>query len=224
MIDPSDWQSSAEEFESMFRDLTRQVRMLRQAVEELREEVFAESPHRWKEPIDAEQAPAVTPPLRLKSMPLNPCDPEFGRKINAVDVAEEPAMPPERPRAVSLAEFVARFTSESPASQIGLNDWADGQAVSSGVVVTVDEELYEWFAEHFEPEYEHPEGAYVLAGDNGGLYVLWGHESEIFLRQLTTAEAEEFDDLMRIAAEKAAQKREQFQVSQSDQKQQGCLW
>jgi len=224
MIDPSDWQSSAEEVESFIRDLTKQVRMLRHAVEELREEVFSESPHRRQEPVDAEPAPEVTPPLRLKSMPLDPCDPEFGRKINTIDVAEESAMPPERPRAATLNEFVARLTSESPTGQIEFNEWADGRKVESGVVVEVNDELFDWFADHFDAEYEAPGGAYVLAGDNGGQYVLWGNESEIFLRQLTEAEAGEFAELMRIAEEKAVRKREQFRNPEAPQKQQGCLW
>jgi len=224
MIDPSDWQSSAEEVEGLIRDLTKQVRMLRQAVEELREEVFAESPHRQQEPADADPAPAVTTPLRLKSMPLDPCDPEFGRKINTVGVAEESEMPPERPRAATLNEFVARLTSEPSADQIGFYEWADGRKVESGVVVEVDDELFDWFADHFDAEYEAPGGAYVLAGNNGGQYVLWGNGSDIFLRQLTEAEAGEFSELMRIAEEKAVRKREQFRNPQVPQKQQGCLW
>lgn len=224
MIDPSDWQSSAEEVEGLIGDLTKQVRMLRQAVEELREEVFAETPHRRQEPADAEPASAVTTPLRLKSMPLDPCDPEFGRKINAADVAEVATMPPERPRAATLNEFVARLTSEPSADQIGFNEWADGRKVESGVVVEVDDELFDWFADNFDAEYEAPGGAYILACDNGGQYVLWGNESDIFLRQLTEAEEREFAELLRIAEEKAAIKREQFRNPQALQKQQGCLW
>lgn len=215
--------SSGDDVADSILQLTTEIRRLWQAVNELRDEVFTECLQRRGQPKDPEDAPAAVPPLRLKSMPLDLCDPEFGRKINAAELSEEPATPPERPRAASLAEFVARFTSESPVRHVGVNDWGAEPAANSGVVVTVDDELYEWFEEHFEPQYEHPEGAYVLAGDNGGLFVLWGNESGIFLRQLTSAESEEFDELLRIAREKDARKREQFQVSHADQKQQGCL-
>ena len=92
------------------------------------------------------------------------------------------------------------------------------------MVVAVDDELFDWFADHFDAEYEAPGGAYVLTGDNGGQYVLWSNESDIFLRQLTEAETAEFSELMQAAQQKAAQKREQFQVSETAHKQQGCLW
>jgi len=224
MIDSSDWQVAAEQLEALIGELTKQVRVLRHTVEDLRDEVFGESPNRRQEPVDAEERPAVTPPLRLKSMPLDPCDPEFGRKINAAENAETATAPPEQPRAATLNEFVAQLTREPPADQISFDQWTEGRTADSGVVVTVDDELFDWFADHFEAEYEAPGGAYVLADDNGGLYVIWSSNSAIFLRQLTEAEAGEFDELMRMAAEKAALKRDQFRNPEALQKQQGCLW
>lgn len=224
MIVPSDWELSAEKLEGLIHDLTKQVRMLRQAVEELRDEVFAESLHRRQEPVNVETTPAATSPVLLKSMPLDPCDPEFGRKINAADIVEAVAIPPDRPRGTTLNEFVARLTREPPADQISYEEWTAGREVDSGKIVTVDDELFDWFADHFEAEYEAPGGAYVLAGDNGGLYVIWSSDSDIFLRQLTEAEAGEFDELIRMAAEETALKRDQFRNPEAPQKQQGCLW
>lgn len=224
MLNPSDQPPSADDIAGSIRELTQEIRRLWQVVDELRDEVFADAPHGGQEPVDAEATLAVIPPLRLKSMPLDPCDPEFGRKINAADVAEKSAMLPERPRAATLNAFVARLTSESPAGQIGFNEWADGQKVESCVVVEVNDELFDWFADHFDAEYEAPGGAYVLTGDDGRRYVIWCNDNEIFLRPLTEAEAAEFEELLRIAEEKVARKREQFRDLQTPQKQQGCLW
>lgn len=223
MMDASDTRTSVAELERQVRDLTHDVRRLRQDVDELREIVCAEAPHWQREPLDIETAPAATPPLRLKSMPLDPCDPEFGQKINAVETSDER---PEStaPRPATLNEFVAWLKADPPADRITCDEWTEGRMVDSGVVLEVDDDLFDWFGDHFDVEYEAPDCSYVLAGDNGGEYVLWSTAGEVFLRQLTEEEAETFAELMRVAEEQAALKREQFRNPDSPQKQQGCLW
>lgn len=90
--------TTMDDLAKLVREMTRQVESLWQAVDDLREEVFAEFQHLRGEPLD-EEMPAASPPFQLTSMPQDPCDPEFHKKVNKVGVEQsgtprsEPATP-----------------------------------------------------------------------------------------------------------------------------------
>src|SRR5262245_51114960 len=68
------------------RELTQQIETLWHAVDDLREQIFAEL-RQWRgEPLDDQPSSAARVPFQLTSMPLDPCDRDFHKKVNTIAV------------------------------------------------------------------------------------------------------------------------------------------
>lgn len=179
-----------DELAELVRELTQQVRTLWQAVDDLREEIFAEFRHLRGEPLDTDESTAE-PPYRLSSLPLDPCDPDFHQKVNT---AQGAAAPTAATQPKSLEEFIGQLTSEPVAECVRSEGWQEDQPFPPGKVVEIDAELYDWLASSFAATGESA-GCYILEDFEGCPHLLWSSDPQCFVRRLSVAEEETLTSL-----------------------------
>lgn len=174
----------------LIRGLTKQVETLWLAVDDLREEIFAEFRHMRGEPLDDDR-PAASPPLHVTSLPRDAGDPDFHRKINAV--AQKPGEP-ERSQARTRDELLECFRKEPVAGSIQANNWDDDSDLPEGKVLAIDGDLFDWLASSMTTEVALESQCLMLDGD-GRRILMWAADGECFARRMTLAEDREFEAL-----------------------------
>jgi hypothetical protein len=164
--------------------LVDEIHALRQAVDDLREELVWE----LRQLRAANQE--AKPPFRLTSMPLDPTAADFAQRVNAVDASVFAA--PD-----ALAELMHRLTAEPPTAQLAAEDWIEDQEFTPGDVVEIEAAMRDWFAEYLVVVKR--EAEWFLADDGEGwLYLLWSRDNNCYLRLLTEGEQREVAQLSGI--------------------------
>lgn len=169
---------SQAELAGLIEQLTQEVTTLRQAVDEMREELT------WELRQLREGTPEWKARFRLTSMPADAALPDFHQRVNAVDSSVFAAP------AGTLNDLVQGLTSEAAASRLAADDWAHDQDFTPGEVVEIDSPIMDWFSEYL--VILKREAEWFLADDGQGwLFVLWSRDEQCYLRLLTNAQQEE---------------------------------
>jgi len=162
--------------------LTDEVTTMRQAIDDLREELA------WEIRQLREGTPEWKARFHLTSMPVDATLPDFHRRVNAVDSSVF-AVP-----ATTLQDLMQRLTSEVSSSRLAADDWVEDQEFTPGEVVEIDAAIRDWFAEYL--VIVKREADWFLADDGEGwFYVLWSRGERCYLRLLTD---EELQDVCRL--------------------------
>ena len=176
------------ELVEVIEQLTEEVTTLRQAVDDLREELT------WEIRQLREGTPEWKARFHLTSMPVDPTLPDFHRRVNAVDSSVF-AVP-----TTTLQDLMQQLTSEVSSSRLVADDWVEDQEFTSGEVVEIDAAIRDWFAEYL--VIVKREADWFLADDGEGwFYVLWSRDERCYLRLLTDEEQHEFSRLTGIEPE-----------------------
>lgn len=173
------------ELAEVIERLNEEVTTLRQAVDDLREELT------WEIRQLREGTPEWKARFNLTSMPVDPASPDFHQRVNAVDSTIFAAP------AGTLNDLMQRLTSEGAASRLAAGDWLEDQDFTPGEVVEIDSVIMDWFAEYLVVVKR--EADWFLADDGEGwLYVLWSRDEKCYLRLLTEDQQKEICQLAGI--------------------------
>lgn len=169
----TDGDSASESLTEISR-LADEIHVLRQALDDLREELV------WELRQLRTASQEARPPFRLTSMPVDPTAPDFAERVNALDASVfEPTD--------DFAAWIHRLTAAAPTEQLAAEDWIEDQEFTPGEVVEIEEAMRDWFAEYLVVVKQQDD--WFLADDGEGqLFLLWSREDSCDLRLLTDSE------------------------------------
>jgi len=169
---------SQAELAGLIEQLTQEVTTLRQAIDEMREELA------WELRQLREGTPEWKARFRLTSMPTDAALPDFHKHVNTVDSSALTAP------AGTCEEFVQRLMREAATARLTTGDWVEDQDFTPGEVVEIDSPIMDWFSEYL--VIVKREAEWFLADDGEGwFFVLWSRDEQCYLRLLTNAQQEE---------------------------------
>jgi hypothetical protein len=182
-------EETASDLAAAVERLTDEVQVLRQAVDDLREELV------WELRQLRSEAGPKPPPFHLTSMPLDPLAPDFHQRVNAIDprtLAESPATPAEPPD--PLSSFIGQLMSEAPTEELAAEDWVEDQEFTPGEVVVIDPAMADWFEQYLVVVKR--DAQWLLVDDGEGLfYLVWRRDEQCYLRLLTGEQQAELTHL-----------------------------
>src|SRR5688572_24113349 len=150
----------ATELAELLTRLADEIGVLRQAVDELREELAFEL-RKLRDGVA--QSP---PPFHLTSIPRDPCAEDFHQRVNAIEVTDFD------PRLETLESFVERLTADAAVGQLAADAWYEDQEFPPGKVIEVELAIHEWFAEY--PVTVKQGADWFLVDDGlGNFFLLW---------------------------------------------------
>lgn len=169
-------------FVEMVTELAHQVEILREAVDELRDELTYE----LRKLRDAVTEPAK--PFRLTSMPRDPFAPDFHARVNAVQ-PEQVAAALETP-----SQLLNRLMQEVAIRQLTADDWDAKQEFTPEETVEIDSETFDWFAENFAAVHQGPEH-FVADDGSRGRYLVWCRDKRCYVRLLTPNQQDVLEEM-----------------------------
>ncbi len=218
-------QTTLEDLAALVKTLTKQVETLWLAVDDLREEIFAEFQHLRGEPPDQEDEPAATPPFHLTSMPRDPCDPDFHKKVNTAGAGETrllAAVP------ATLDQFLAQMIADPVSERVSSVEWNEDQQYPRGKVLEIDADIFDWFADCLVTVHQGAD-CFVLADGDGLHYALWTCGQQCFVRRFRTDDESTFSEFEhseneRSKSEDAAAENSVSEAPERTGDSQGTLW
>ena len=169
-------------FVEMVTELAHQVEILRETIDELRDELTYE----LRKLRDAVAEPIK--PFRLTSMPRDPCAPDFHARVNAVQ-PEQVVATSETP-----AQLLNRLLRAVATRQLTADDWDSEQEFTPDETVEIDSESFDWFAENFAAVHQGPEH-FVADDSSRGRYLVWCRDERCYVRLLTPKQQDLLEEL-----------------------------
>jgi hypothetical protein len=189
--DGQQFTEAVQDLAAIIERLRDEVEVLRQAVDDLREELT----HELRNLRDALPIPGPDPPYRLTSMPQDSCADDFHERVNAFDdriVELQPASgSDELPPPLTAGAFVERLMRQPATAQLAAEDWMEDQEFTPGEVVAIDPPIFDWFAEY--PATALQDDDWFVVDDGlGSLFLLWTCDEGCFVRRLTDDEQRQY--------------------------------
>lgn len=220
-MNSDDSPKGSDDLAELVRQVSREVRTLWEAVDDLREEIFAEFESLRGAPLeDSAEEPAR--PFRLISMPLDPCASDFHKRVNAIDLTTAELEP------ATLPDFLRRLTQQPPKKRLSVENWVEDQDFDPDGTVEIDAEIFDWFAEYLVTV--HREGdCYILDNGEGSHYLLWNRDACCFARRLSDEQEAQLFRLSGIVCETPDTDKECRENQRVDERSrsseiQGTLW
>lgn len=180
----ADNHESSGELAELLQRLADEIEVLRETVDELRDELTYE----LRKLRDAVGDAAPVRPYRLASLPRDPCAVDFHAQVNAVDrgpVAQVREAP---------AGLLDRLMRGPATVQLTADDWDQGHEFPPDEVAEIEGAIIDWFAENLEAVHLGPE--HFIADDgNGAWFLLWCRDGRCYLRLLTAPDQAELSKL-----------------------------
>jgi hypothetical protein len=177
---------TASELAAAVERLTDEVHVLRQAVDDLREELL------W-ELRQLRSGAESKPPFRLASMPLDPLAPDFHQRVNAIDPRTLAESPPAEPTDL-LSSFIGQLMSDAPTEELAAEDWVEDQEFTPGEVVVIDPAMADWFEQYLVVVKRDAQWLMLDDGE-GWFYLLWRRDEQCYVRLLTEEQQAEITRL-----------------------------